>query len=347
MYKIKFTPYRPEMGTIYHRQTKNHSLCSLDGRYRFYIDEEVDEPDFWVVQGKGIRQQEICRVAPQNTIFMATEPKSVLVYPEPYLCQFGHVCICQQDCKSVSNSVIGTQVHHSQAILPWFIGYKEDAEGNVIATKDYDTLRSSPTPEKTKLISVISSNKAFTQGHIDRIRFVEKLKVYFGDKLDVFGRGSNPFDDKYDVLAPYKYHIVIENSSEPYYWTEKLGDCYLAEAFPLYHGCTNVSDYFPHEAYESIDIRKPEEAIRIIEQQIAAERYEKSVAVLHDCKERMLDEYNMFEFVARFCDQLNPDLPKRSVAINPCKSSSDWHNLWNYTIGRSYYNLKSKFYGRI
>ncbi len=346
MLKIKLTPYRSELGTIYHRQTKNHSLCSLDGRYGFFIDEKVEDPDFWVVQGKGVRTAETCRIAPQNVIFLATEPRSVLTYPDPYLRQFGHVCICQQNCRKVKHSPIGTQVHHTPAILPWFIGYKEDRDGNVTATKDYDMLKSEPIPRKTKLISVISSNKAFTQGHVDRIRFVEKLKAHFGDRLDVFGRGSNPFDDKYDVLAPYKYHIVVENSSEPYYWTEKMGDCYLAESFPLYHGCTNIGDYFPREAYEPIDIRRPEEAIRIIEQQIAAERYEISVGVLHDCKERMLDEYNMFEFIARFCDGLDASLPKRNVVINPCHSSADWHNLWNYTIGRNYYNLKSRLYGR-
>lgn len=52
------------------------------------------------------------------------------------------------------------------------------------------------TPKKTKLISVITSNKAFTKGHLKRIEFVEKLKAYYGDKLDVFGQGFNSFEDK-------------------------------------------------------------------------------------------------------------------------------------------------------
>ena len=339
MYKVKFTPYRPELGTIYHRQTRGHGMMSLDGRYRFYIDEEVENPDFWIVQGKGVRVPETCNVAPENVIFLATEPHSVLVYPKKYLSQFGHVCVCQKGVK-VNNGF--TQVHYTPAILPWFIGYKENAEGVVTANLDFDAFASSPTPEKTKLLSVISSDKAFTRGHIDRIRFVNKLKEHFGNRLDVFGRGSNPFDDKYEVLAPYKYHIVIENSSEPYYWTEKLGDCYLAESFPFYHGCTNVGDYFPREAFESIDIRRPEQAIDIIERQIDRERYESSSHILGECKRRMLEEYNMFEFIAHFCDNLDAALPKREVTILPCKSSSDWHNLWNYTIGRNYYNLIGK-----
>ena len=56
MYKVKLTPYRPGLAKIMHRQTRNDSLTSLDGRYKFYIDEDIEDPDFWVVQGKGLRQ---------------------------------------------------------------------------------------------------------------------------------------------------------------------------------------------------------------------------------------------------------------------------------------------------
>lgn len=340
MYKVKLTPYRSELGKIYHRQTSGHSLMSRDGRYKFYIDEKVDDPDFWVVHGKGIREKETCMVARANTIFLATEPKSVLIYPRNYLRQFGHICTCQEN--TVAEK--GQQVHLVPPVLPWFIGYKEDKDEVATYSIDYDEFKSMPQPTKTKLISVISSNKAFTQGHIDRLRFVEKLKAHFGDKLDVFGRGSNPFDDKWDVIAPYKYHIAIENSVQRYYWTEKLSDTYLASSFPFYHGCTNVDEYFPRQAYEPIDIRKPEEAIRIIEEQIAAQRFEQSQEAIAESREKVLDEYNLFDFIARLCDSLNANLPKEEVTMMPCKSSSDIRNLWRYAIGRKYYNIKSKLY---
>ena len=38
MYKIRFTPYRKELGTIMSRQTKGHGLISLDGRSQSYPD---------------------------------------------------------------------------------------------------------------------------------------------------------------------------------------------------------------------------------------------------------------------------------------------------------------------
>ena len=163
--------------------------------------------------------------------------------------------------------------------------------------------------------------------------------------MDVFGEGFHDFGDKWDVLAPYKYHIVIENSSEPYYWTEKLGDCFLAKTFPFYYGCKNVDDFFPRQAYEPIDIHRPKDAIQIIDQQVSQHRYEQSVDALELCKQKMLDEWNMFEFIANLCDTLNPDAPKTPITLHPCHSMDDWHNVLNYTLKRNYFKLKQKLRG--
>lgn len=340
MLTIKLTPYRERLGKIFHRQTRNHELVSLDGKYRFLIGEDVKEADFWVVQGKGVRHGETCHVAPQNTIVLTTEPRSVLIYPQKYLDQFSMVCTCQSQTKHPN-------VHLGPAILPWFVGYDANIRDDeqYTATLDYDQLKSLH-PEKKKLISVITSNKAFTQGHIDRIRFVSKLKEHFGDQIDIFGRGFHTFGDKWDVLADYKYHIAIENSSQDYYWSEKLSDCFLAETHPFYYGCTNLKDYFPEGAYTPIDITRPEEAIRIIDQAIARNVYEDSKNTLLECKELCLDQYNMFEYIARLCDTLDATLPKQDVNIQPCKSSGDMHNLFRYLFSRSYYEWKNKVVNR-
>ena len=338
MYKIRFTPYRKGLGTIMSRQTKGHSLCSLDGRYQFILDDSCESPDFWVVQGKGVREAQTCQVAPENTIMLTTEPRSVLVYPDAYLRQFGMVCTCQPQTRHPN-------VHFGPAILPWFVGYTEEPDGTCHYTLDYDRLvQPSDVSEKTKLISVITSNKAFTQGHLDRIRFVEKLKAHYGDQLDVFGRGFRSFDDKWDVLRPYRYHIVIENTSQPYYWTEKISDCYLAETFPFYYGCTNLADYFPEESFLRIDIRQPEQAIALIDAAIAQKRFEQSASVLNTCKLKVLNEYNMFEYVVRLCDTLRPDAQKQQVTIQPCRSGLAFENFFNYTFKRNYFELRTKLH---
>ncbi|MBR5062317.1 MAG: hypothetical protein IKX24_09295 [Prevotella sp.] len=336
MYKVRFTPYREGLATIMHRQTPNHNLRSQDGRYEFCLDDTLEEADFWVVQGKGVRQVQTCRVSPKNTILLTTEPHSVLVYPKRYIRQFGLVVSCQHQMRCPN-------VIYGPAILPWFVGYKPDGKGGYTFSEDYDSL-SCPfiQEQKTKLLSVITSNKAFSRGHLGRIKFVEQLKQYFGERIDVFGRGFRPFDDKLDVLRPYKYHVVIENSSEPYYWTEKISDCYLAGTFPIYHGCTNLSDYFLRDSFEPIDIRQPERAIYTIEQIIDSQRYEQSVSILEKMKKRVLDDYNMFEYAARLCDQLNPENPKQQTTIFPCRSGLDWENFINYTFRNNYYKFLTK-----
>lgn len=334
MMKIRFMPYREGLATIMHRQTPGHRLTSQDGRYEFCLDNSIEEADFWVVQGKGVRQAQTCRVAPQNTILLTTEPHAVLVYPKRYTRQFGRVISCQ-------HQMHGDNVEYGPAILPWFVGYKSDGRGGYIFSEDYDSLcRPTDPKEKTKLLSVITSNKAFTRGHLDRIKFVERLKARFGEQVDVFGRGFRPFDDKMDVLRPYKYTVVIENSSEPYYWTEKISDCYLAGTFPIYHGCTNLDEYFRRDAYVPIDIRQPEEALQTISDVVFRyHRYEMSVAILEQMKQKVLNEYNMFEYVARLCDQMNPDAPKQQLTIEPCRSGLCWQNFVNYTFKHNYYKF--------
>ena len=338
MLKVLLIPYRKPLGDIYHRQTKGHGMTSLDGRYRFYINEEVDDPDFVVVQGKGLRQKATFHVAPENTLFLATEPASVLVYPRKYLSQFGLVCTCQEPTHHPN-------VHYGPAVLPWFVGFTEDEDGECSYTLDYDSLKGGDMPQKTKLISVVTSNKAFTRGHIERIRFVEALKNHFGDRLDIYGRGFHGFDDKWDVLAPYRYHIAIENSSQRYYWTEKISDSFLAGAYPFYYGCTHLQDFFPEEAFTPIDIHDASRAIATIEAMLAEDRARKAEAALAEARRRVLDEYNLFDYVARLCDTLDPLAPRRQVTLHPCHSSGDWHNFFNYTIKNNYYKLRTRISG--
>ena len=337
MYKVLFISGGKESGRWILSQTKGREGISSCGKYRFYVNEKVDNPDFVIIRGKSLKKPLTFNVAPENVILTTSEPYSVLEYPRDYCRQFGMVCSCQENLKH-------TNVKFTPAIIFWFAGLHFDAKGTPTPVKDYDYLKAAPTPEKTKLISVISSTKAFTKGHVDRIRFVERLKEYYGDKIDVFGRGYNGFDDKCDVVCPYKYHIVIENSRAKYYWTEKLADSYICESYPIYYGCTNVNEYFPEGSYSTIDIYDFEGAVKTIDTLIASETYEKSKPLLKECKDKVLDEYNMFNYLARIMDEMNPDLPRQSVTIKPCNSMHSVHNAYNYIIKNSLFKVRCFFH---
>ena len=161
-------------------------------------------------------------------------------------------------------------------------------------------------------------------------------------KIDVFGRGIKDFDDKWEVLAPYKYHISLENSSTNHYWTEKLADSYLAETFPIYYGCKNITDYFPESSLASIDISDFDQTVRIIDKIIEEDRYEKSIDVLKACKHKILNEYNIFDYIAKLCDSLDANSPKSDVVIQPCVSVLNKRNFIHYTVKRNYFKLKRK-----
>src|SRR5262249_27327408 len=145
---------------------------------------------------------------------------------------------------------------------------------NISFDKDYDLLKSVRAGPKTKLLSVISSDKAFTEEHKKRLEFVGSLKDIFGDEIDFFGRGKEPIEDKWDAIAPYKYHVVLENGEYRDYWTEKIADCYLAWTYPFYAGCPNLGKYFPPESFTPLSYGSAARAAEAIRAAIDRHRYE-------------------------------------------------------------------------
>lgn len=337
MYKVVLINGSGEKGRWIVRQTKGSQGISSSGKYQFYINEDIPDPDFVIVRGKSAKETLTFNVAPENVILTTSEPYSVLAYPRDYCKQFGLVCSCQENLKHKN-------VKFTPAIIFWFAGVLFDSKGRPTPVKSYDDFKSEPWPEKKKLLSVVSSNKAFTKGHVERIRFVEKLKEYYGDKIDVYGRGYNTFDDKCDVVAPYKYHIAIENSKAKYYWTEKLSDTYLCGSYPIYYGCTNIGDYFPEGSYSQIDIHDFEGSVKIIDKLIAGEAYEKSLPLLKECKELVMEDYNLFNYLASIMDGMNPDLPRQKVTIKHANSMHDLHNVYNYVVKRNLFKVRRWFH---
>ena len=94
---------------------------------------------------------------------------------------------------------------------------------------------------KTKLVSMIASNKGWLRGHQNRLKWVEKLK----DKVDLFGTGR-PFQlkDKEDGIRDYMFSVAIENDASDTYFTEKLTDCFVMGTVPVYYGSRKVVEKY-------------------------------------------------------------------------------------------------------
>ncbi len=288
------------------------SFNSIWNNCQFFINQDIPECDFWVVYG-GLGKEEHTSCPANGTLFITNEPPSVREYSRPFTDQFSAIITCHKDIKH-KNKI------PSQQSLPWWVGHKMSA-GDGTLCKTYDELKNTQTPEKTKLASIIISNKTFTKGHKKRYDFLSELQKELGDAVDIFGIGTNTVDDKWDAIAPYKYHIVIENSSYPDYWTEKLSDTFLGESYPIYYGCPNIYDYFDKDSLSVFDIDKPKEAIDKIRDILDSDSYEKSKEKLKESKELILEKYQLFPILVDYANKNISDSPKIQKTLSPEKEN--------------------------
>lgn len=96
---------------------------------------------------------------------------------------------------------------------------------------------------KTKQLSLIASKKKQLVGHKLRHKIARSIRDQ-DVKADVIGGGYKPFEHKADGLAPYRYSVVIENSRQFGYFTEKLIDALLLKTVPIYWGAPDIRMYF-------------------------------------------------------------------------------------------------------
>jgi hypothetical protein len=199
-------------------------------------------------------------------------------------------------------------VIHTHPSLPWFVGLNFDFKTKTwdqLNKKKWDDFVDDSIQVKSKLISIITSNKTFTPGHKSRVNFLNQIKKEFSGQIDIYGSGFSNVQDKFDGLANYKYSLVIENSSFPNYWTEKLADCFLTETYPIYYGCPNIYDYFPEGSLSIIDIDNIEESINIIKNIIASNQYENSLGLIREAKMLILNHYNFFPVVVNYISKIH------------------------------------------
>ena len=81
---------------------------------------------------------------------------------------------------------------------------------------------------KSKLVSMIASNKVMCEEHEYRQEMIEKYSI----------------KDKADGLKDYCFSIAMENATYSNMFTEKLTDCFMTGTIPVYYGIDNIGDFF-------------------------------------------------------------------------------------------------------
>ena len=291
----------------------------------------------------------VTRVPWERRILFLMEPPMIEQYGPDYVKQFG-----------VLVSPYAFDGYPGRLILDnTCLGWHTGLYSRTNPFKKLPDAENFPIPEKTKMISVISSfDKKTRVGHRKRIAFISALLTRYGEKIDYFGRGLNPVEDKLDAIVPYKYHIAIENCNLNNYWTEKLTDAWICWSLPIYCGDPSILRKIPDPlGMEVIDISDPMSAMRHIDYILDNDIYSSRTSAIAACRKWAIKKSNV---LTRVCEIIESS--DESVLAKPCLDHDDvirrlpykrrsFGEILGRTVswcaGVSYvYNIKRK-YGKI
>lgn len=125
----------------------------------------------------------------------------------------------------------------------------------------YDSSLMSSIKPKSKVMSIIFSNKTVEVGHSYRHQLVREIIKYTNFPVDVYGIGCRYYTHLKDArfkgefhgsepYSEYLFHITIENVSIPEYFSEKILNALVSMTVPIYWGCKNIDNYFPGQMYK-------------------------------------------------------------------------------------------------
>lgn len=271
-------------------------------KFQFSDSSEVSACDYWIVLNDlPCAQTVVC--PPERTILFALEAESIFRYPDAFIRQFGTIVTCQ---KNLSHP----RVVNDLTTTFWFL---ERTFDELIALKSTDI-------QKTRTLSLITSNKTFSEGHRKRLEFAQALKSRLGEDLDIFGRGIHDFDSKWEVLAPYRFSIVIENTPASLFLTEKMCECFLTYTFPFYIGCSEAEDIFPPGSFIRLDPEDLDGAEEIIRTTLACKEFwEERLPAMEEARRRYLYDVQFFPRAVSILRQLEtlPASGPVPIRLNP------------------------------
>jgi len=328
---IKVSTSNPELSELFLRQTANGLGIWKD--CQFFINQPIERCDWWIVcHYSGIRITESTICDPNHIVFISMEPTDSWI-PDAFFKQFNQLVLCDR-------SISHPNIHYKNG-LTWWIGINVRNENGHHFSSDftlnYDSLKLLLPPPKQNRISIVCSNKQAFPGHKKRIAFIEKLRTHpICSRIDFFGEGYKTIPDKWDVIAPYKYHLVLENSVLENYWTEKLADAFLGFAYPIYYGCPNISDFFGTKSFSVIDIENFDQTVSVLENILSEDKYSDHVAAIIEARNKVLDDYNIFQLMTDISKE-----PAKSYKKCKLRPISQIQQYWIVSVkSKILYHLK-------
>jgi len=147
--------------------------------------------------------------------------------------------------------------------------------------------------QKTKNVSICSSNKLSCDLH--KLRYDWACLFKNNPLVDTFGTfDGGAYVTALDYLKDYRYSIAVENDIRPYWFTEKILNCFATKTVPIYVGHEKMLERFNPDGIIFI---KPEDYGKIedIIKQCSAADYEARRAAIEDNFERVQKYINPFD----------------------------------------------------
>ena len=224
----------------------------------------------------------------------------------------------------VEHSLIGRFYTNSQSLIARGGRYRPSPPYvHLHSGKSWDFLSRATPPAKREGLCVISSDLATLEGHVSRMKFLSKLdqsKL----RVSIWGRGKSLgalrnhkgyLLNKWDAHSKFKYSVVIENSKSDLYWSEKFADAILGFSLPLYHGATDIGDYFPEDSFIRIDITDPD-SLDKIEAILRDNPYSRRLPAIIEARRRILMKYNLYAFLdGELAAEQSPSCGERSPGL--------------------------------
>lgn len=246
-----------------HSSNGKLKVCTYQTGYskhftRFYTSSIGESNSFYLVE----QPEEADVVVFLNTIdcsILKPGQKAVLFFHEPL--DYAHLYQSTIDWKRLKNIDIHVVSHLPSSSLfitnPEQLRYTRSIPYvHFHHMAQYDELRSVNKHIRTKQICSITSGFSGIPGYQRRRDFIEFLSVS-NPKLDLYGRFGKisyslaayrgPCLSKWETLSSYKYNLVIENSSDEYYISEKIFDSLICGCMPIYHGSDKIFNILPKE----------------------------------------------------------------------------------------------------
>lgn len=276
------------------------------GRIRFVCRPQDAKDAEWLYVTESAYDRVATYVPRQRRVLFVMEPPEVAGHKLSYLEQFG-IVVSPFDAPGYKGTLIRSNPH-----LGWWAGSTRSK-----TLSDVEGFRCT----KTRTMSMIASSKTMVPGHRKRLSFMNAIKERFagGGEIDFFGRDTRPLDDKMDGIAPYRFHIVIENSNHPYYWTEKLTDAWIGWALPVYCGDPTILQQIPDpNGIVLIDIDDIEAASAKLRELLdRPDIYDERLPAIRRCREWAIKESDVKEMMCRIIESAGEDVRSVPMLASP------------------------------